>query len=131
VAALTPPSPSNLPPLGELVVDDPFWRYPSGTPGREDVAHLHVWLTTGAEPGHLAVVTETGGAASVAESAGRIRAELTASTAATGRRHRAIVMRSRDVRPRPAVDRCVGRYIADAEFIGQLLIRQAVRPPRP
>jgi hypothetical protein len=41
------------------------------------------------------------------------------------------VVRSRDMRPRPAVDSCVGRYIADAEFIGQLLIRQAVRPPRP
>lgn len=26
----------------------------------EGVAHLRVWLTTGPEPGHLAVVTETG-----------------------------------------------------------------------
>lgn len=41
------------------------------------------------------------------------------------------LVRSRDVRPRPAVDSCVGRYIADAEFIGQLLICQAVRPPCP
>ena len=76
MAALTPASPSGLPPLGELVADDPFWRYPSGTPGREGVAHLRVWLTAGPEPGHLAVVTETGGAASVTESAGRIWAEL-------------------------------------------------------
>jgi hypothetical protein len=39
--------------------------------------------------------------------------------------------RSRDVRPRPAVNGCVGRYVADAEFIGQLPVRQAVHPPRP
>ena len=42
----------------------------------EGVAHLRVWLTTGPEPGHLAVVTETGPAASVTESAGQIWAEL-------------------------------------------------------
>lgn len=76
MAALTPASPSDLPPLGELVADDPFWRYPSGTRDREGVAHLRVWLTAGSEPGHLAVVTETGLAASVTESAGRIWAEL-------------------------------------------------------
>ena len=35
-----------------------------------------MWLTTGAEPCYLAVVTETGLAASVSESAGRIRAGL-------------------------------------------------------
>ena len=27
---LTPASPSDLPPLGELIVDDLFWRYPAG-----------------------------------------------------------------------------------------------------
>jgi hypothetical protein len=74
VAALTPASPSDLPPLGELVADDPFWRFPAGGPGREGVAHLRIWLTTGPEAGYLAVVTETGGGASVTESAGRIRA---------------------------------------------------------
>ena len=37
---------------------------------------LRVWLTTGPEPGYLAVVTETGLAASVTESAGHIRAGL-------------------------------------------------------
>jgi hypothetical protein len=26
---LTPASPADLPPLGELVADDLFWRYPS------------------------------------------------------------------------------------------------------
>ena len=57
---LTPTSPSDLPPLGELVADEPFWRYPSATTAGESVAHLCVWLTTGAEPGHLVVVTETG-----------------------------------------------------------------------
>ena len=35
-----------------------------------------MWLTAGPEPGHLAVVTETGLAASVTESAGHIRAAL-------------------------------------------------------
>jgi hypothetical protein len=76
VAALTPASPADLPPLGELVADDPFWRYPLGKLDREGVAHLRVWLTTGPEPGHLAVVTETGRAASVTVSSGHIWAEL-------------------------------------------------------
>jgi len=73
--ALTPASPDSLPPLGRLIADEPFWRYPVGT-AREGVAHLQVWLTTGPEPGHLAVVTETGSGASVAEHAGQIWAEL-------------------------------------------------------
>jgi hypothetical protein len=73
---LTPASVGDLPQLGELVADEPFWRYPAGGQGRKEVAHLRVWLTTGPEPGCLAVVTETGLAASVAESAGRIRAGL-------------------------------------------------------
>jgi hypothetical protein len=55
---LTPASPSDLPPLGELVAEEPFWRYPSATIAGAGAAHLCVWLTTGAEPGHLAVVTE-------------------------------------------------------------------------
>jgi hypothetical protein len=38
---------------------------------------------------------------------------------------------SGDVRPRPAVNSRVGRYVADAEFTGQLAVRQAFRPPRP
>ena len=76
MAALTPASPSDLPPLGELVADDPFWCYPSPTLAGEGVAHLRVWLTAGPEPGHLAVVTETGPAASVTESAGHIWTEL-------------------------------------------------------
>ena len=74
--ALTPASPDSLPPIGELIADEPFWRYPLGTIGREGVAHLRVWRTTGGEPGHLAVVTETGSAAEVTESAGHIRAVL-------------------------------------------------------
>ena len=73
---LTPALVDDLPQLGELVVDEPFWRYRAGGPGREEVAHLRVWLTTGPEPGYLAVVTETGLAASVTESAGHIRAGL-------------------------------------------------------
>lgn len=75
MVALTPASPADLPPLGDLVADDPFWRYPAGV-AREGAAHLRVWLTAGPEPGHLAVVTETGLAASVTESAGHIRAQL-------------------------------------------------------
>ena len=77
MAALTPASPADLPPLGELVADDPFWRYPSISMAREGVAHLRVWLTAGPEPGYLAVVTETGLAASLTESAGHIRTALT------------------------------------------------------
>src|SRR6478609_3486551 len=73
---LTPASVDDLPQLGELVADEPFWRYPAAGQDQEDVAHLRVWLTTGPEPGHLAVVTETGPAASVTESARRIRAGL-------------------------------------------------------
>jgi hypothetical protein len=74
--ALTPAYPGDLPPLGDLVADEPFWRHPAGGVAREGVAHLRVWLTSDPEPGHLAVVTETGLAASVTESAGRIWAEL-------------------------------------------------------
>jgi hypothetical protein len=76
VAVLTPASASGLPPLGELITDDPFWRYPAATMPGEGVTHLRVWLTTAPEPGHLAVVTETGPSASLTESAGRIWAEL-------------------------------------------------------
>jgi len=74
--ALTPASPDSLPPLGELIVGEPFWRYPIGPDDREGVAHLRVWLTAGREPGHLAVVTQPGSAASVTESAGQIWAGL-------------------------------------------------------
>ena len=72
---LTPASAEDLPPLGELIADDPFWRYPAGLVW-EGVAHLRVWATATVPPGYLAVVTETGGAASVTEAAGQIRAEL-------------------------------------------------------
>jgi len=42
--ALTPASPDSLPPLGDLIADEPFWRYPAGA-ARAGVAHLRVWLT--------------------------------------------------------------------------------------
>jgi len=61
--ALTPASADGLPPLGELVADVPFWRYPSGAAAGEGVAHLRVWTTATVPQGHLAAVTETGAAA--------------------------------------------------------------------
>jgi hypothetical protein len=73
---LTPASADDLPPLGELIVDDPFWRFPAGGPGREGVGHLRVWAAATASQGYVAVVTETGGAASVTASAARIWAVL-------------------------------------------------------
>jgi hypothetical protein len=76
VAALTPASPADLPPLGALVADDPFWRYPAWGLAREGVAHLRIWTTATDPLGHVAVVTEIGFEASVTESAGRIWAEL-------------------------------------------------------
>ncbi len=74
--ALTPASASDLPPLAELAADEPSWRDPAGTAGREGVAHPRVWTTTTDPAGHLAAVTETGRGASVTESAGQIRAGL-------------------------------------------------------
>jgi hypothetical protein len=73
---LTPASAADLPPLGELLVDDPFWQYPAWGLAREGVGHVRVWATAAASPGYLAVVTETGGIISVTESAGRIWAGL-------------------------------------------------------
>jgi hypothetical protein len=74
--ALTPASPDSLPPVGDLVGDEPFWRYPLGATARQGVTHLRVWRTADPEPGHLAVVTETGSAAAVTESAPHIWAAL-------------------------------------------------------
>ena len=73
---LTPACADDLPPPGELLVDDPFWQYPAWGLPREGAGHLRVWATATASPGYLAVITETGGLTSVTESAGRIRAGL-------------------------------------------------------
>ena len=73
---LTPASAADLPPLGEQLVDDPFWQYPAWGLAREGVGHLRVWAAATASAGYLAVVTETGGITSVTESAGRIWADL-------------------------------------------------------
>ena len=43
---LTPASPDSLPPLAQMVADEPFWRYGRGAAG-EGVAHLRVWWTAG------------------------------------------------------------------------------------
>ena len=74
--ALTPASGDDLPPLGHLILDEPFWRHPARGAAAESVAHLRVWTTATTPPGYLAVVTQTGVAASVTESAGHIRAML-------------------------------------------------------
>jgi hypothetical protein len=74
--ALTPASPSGLPPLGELILDDASWKYPAAGGAREGAAHLRVWLTAGPDPGHLAVITETGPGGSVTKSAAHIRGQL-------------------------------------------------------
>jgi hypothetical protein len=66
-----------LPPIGELQLDDPFWRYPSGTLAGEGVARLRVWAAS--EVGgtaYLAAVTELGLGASVTNSAEDIWDEL-------------------------------------------------------
>lgn len=72
---LTPASPDILPPLGELIANEPFLRYPTDTT-REGIVHLRVWLTVGPKPGHLAVVTQAGSAPAVTESAEQIWAGL-------------------------------------------------------
>lgn len=73
--ALTPASPDSLPPIGTLIADEPFWRYPAGT-ARIGAAHLRVWLTTAAEPRYLAAVTKTASEAAITESTGQIGAAL-------------------------------------------------------
>jgi hypothetical protein len=73
---LTPASAGDLPLLGELLVDDPFWPYPAWGLAREGAGHLRIWAAATAAPGYLAVVTETGGITSVTESAERIWAGL-------------------------------------------------------
>ena len=42
---LTPASADDLPPLGQLLVDDPFWQYPAWGLAREGAGHLRVWAT--------------------------------------------------------------------------------------
>jgi hypothetical protein len=74
--ALTPASADDLPPIGDLIADEPFWRHPAWGLAREGVAHLRIWATATDPPGHVAVVTETGLEDSVTESAGRIWADL-------------------------------------------------------
>jgi hypothetical protein len=54
---LTPASADDLPPLGELLVDDPFWQHPAWGLAWAGVGHLRVWATATASPGYLALVT--------------------------------------------------------------------------
>jgi hypothetical protein len=53
---------------GELIVEDPFWWHPSARLARDGIAHLRVWTTVTTALGYLAVVTQTGLAASVTSS---------------------------------------------------------------
>jgi hypothetical protein len=76
MGGLTPASAADLPPLGELPVDDPFWPYPAWGLARGGLGTCVSGPLPAASPGYLAVVTETGGITSVTESAGRIWAGL-------------------------------------------------------
>jgi hypothetical protein len=38
--ALTPASPDSRPPIGEMIADDPFWHYPSGTAAGKGAAPI-------------------------------------------------------------------------------------------
>src|SRR5260370_38092669 len=69
---LTPASADDLPPLGELLVDDPLWQYPAWGLAREGAGHLRGWAIAAASAGYLAVVTETGGFTPGPEIVGRI-----------------------------------------------------------
>jgi hypothetical protein len=55
-----------LPALGELITDEPRWRYPGEYGSGYGTARLRVWETS---DGHLAVVTETGDGISVTNAA--------------------------------------------------------------
>lgn len=113
----------DLPPLAALVVDDPFWRYPSDALAGEGIAHLRVWSCSSIAGGHLiahqgahlAVVSETGLGASIINSAEAIWAALAdrfvgplmllehwpASQDMTGEEHLdQVVINSGDGRPR-------------------------------
>lgn len=66
----------DLPPLGELLVDDPLWQYRSGTAAGGGVAHLRVWATKDGTDRRVAVVTETGLGSSVTNSIEYVWASL-------------------------------------------------------
>lgn len=55
----------DLPAVGELVLDEPSWTYPSHNP-TGGTGHLRVWST---EQGHLAMVTDGNVGTSVTNSA--------------------------------------------------------------
>lgn len=59
--------PPWLPPLRELLLDDPAWSYRSGLAELPGVARLRVWRA--GEAGHFAVVTETGAGLSISTAA--------------------------------------------------------------
>ena len=73
--ALTPASPDSLPPVGDLIADEPFWRYRAGASGRA------LPTSAGGSPRILSpatwpVVTETGTASGITEPAEHIWAAL-------------------------------------------------------
>lgn len=70
--------PPWLPPLRELVLDDPLWTYRAGPEkgAPEGLARLRVWQA--GEAGHFAVVTESGAGLSVTNGAREIWRALAA-----------------------------------------------------
>lgn len=50
----------DLPALGELVVDEPFWQYQHLYVTSGGVAHLRIWSTPALNKQLLAMVTELG-----------------------------------------------------------------------
>lgn len=68
----------DLPPLGQMLVNDPFWRYQSGTAAAGGVAHLRTWATSDNEGRRVAVVTETGLGSSITNSIEHIWSSLVA-----------------------------------------------------
>jgi hypothetical protein len=66
--------PGDLPPLGDLVIDDPMWHF--GRPPFEGYARLRVWKIPGAGHGRLAVATHTETGTSVTNAIEEIWAAL-------------------------------------------------------
>jgi hypothetical protein len=56
--ALTPASPDSLPPLGDLIADEPFWRYPAGAASGITESTEHIWAALARRYGPSLVLLE-------------------------------------------------------------------------